>query len=75
MNRGYGSRSKQLCSQLSGQSVNYYLKAIPLFVSGGLEAKFHGLRAEWSVLVDSHQRCSVDWGWERAIGGWEEAKG
>lgn len=41
------SLSEQLCSQLSGQSVNYYLKTILLFVSSDLEEKFHGLRTEW----------------------------
>lgn len=75
MNGGHGSLSEQLRSQLSGQSVNYYLKTILLFVSRGLEEKFHGLKAERSVLADSHLRCSVDWGWERAVGGYEEAKG
>lgn len=75
MNEGYGSLSEQLCSQLSGQSVNYYLKTILLFVSGGLEEKFHGLRAEWSALADSRRHCCVVWRWERAVGGSEEAKG
>lgn len=75
MNEGYGSLSEQLRSQLSGQSVNYYLKTILLFVSGGLEEKFHGLRAEWSAVADSHRHCCVVWGWERAVGGYEVAKG
>lgn len=39
--------SEQVCSQLSGQSVNYYLKTMLLFVSSDLEEKFHGLRTEW----------------------------
>lgn len=56
MNGGNRSLSEQLRSQLFGQSVNYYLKSILLFVSRGLEEKFHGLRVELSVLADSHLR-------------------
>lgn len=67
--------SEQLCSQLSGQSVNDYLQTILLFVSSDLEERFHGLGTEWGVLAQSPQLGCVVWGWERAVVSSGEAKG